>query len=521
MLKTPLDIITACGNNGWTDSFLWPHSQIKNHEIRHAVESSFFDFYSCRSETEKKLLRLLFNFLVKEHLVLINIFLVINGFKERGILPDASMQDDWNGISKGILLNGIPYQSAFKIPVFDKYSIKQKIKKFYQIRRRQLYSTIYGHTINKKSLILSPSGLLGELPKEDIKRKNFVLFDDIFNKKKASNHNFHELCKGLLQNSINLYNSFSIDLSPKLLTYLTSMHLYWAKMTEHYLLMAREYLLDKNYNKILVVSGHNYFNRVIIETANDLCIQTIAHEHGEPKSYYDTTINNYGELALSNDFVTYSNASVKIYSKNTRKYKKINENKIRFSISQIGVGEFHRKLLLKTNKIKESSKNIIYVAGSYVNDAFFMGNRPHDIVYYEWQIWLISTLLNLKYDVKIKLHPEGLLSRYPIRLPFDVEHLKGNFTKYIDYNCTYIFDTTYSSALNLAICTKNPIILINDQLNELDREVREDIENRVTIVNAFYDNRNRMRVAKEELQNALNLCSHNKDTGFAWKYLLS
>jgi hypothetical protein len=83
-----------------------------------------------------------------------------------------------------------------------------------------------------------------------------------------------------------------------------------------------------------------------------------------------------------------------------------------------------------------------------------------------------------------------------------------------------IFDTTCSTALQIALCGTNPIVLINCVINEMHESVLKDLAGRVEIVNGFFDNKNRFRVNLDELVSALEQCDKDKDYEFVRKYIV-
>jgi len=140
------------------------------------------------------------------------------------------------------------------------------------------------------------------------------------------------------------------------------------------------------------------------------------------------------------------------------------------------------------------------------------------MVYFEWQLWLWNLILKFGYHLYVKPHPEGLLTFTKIEFPESINILNGYFEEYLKEDCIFIFDTASSSALTYALASSHPIVFIDDKVNELDKNVKEEMKSRVELVKGYYDKRNRLRVNENEFMNALLNCSENKTYDFVENY---
>tara|TARA_Y100001980_G_C14543262_1_gene321944 strand:+ start:373 stop:1956 length:1584 start_codon:yes stop_codon:yes gene_type:complete len=509
-LTLPLDLNSIPKETNWRQNFYWPINSISLIKVREDLERILFQVLDeTESHDNKSILRIVFNFLIKEHICLYNALYVTQEATKAKFDLRVENQLLWNGLSKQIVNFGIP-----KKPIFTP---AENI--FYESRSWLNYlRSLKLSLISKKSknLVLSCGGILEDRLKNDLENSSVILFHTIFRSLENISIIDQKFINKISKLIYDYYESSKIDTSNALYNYIKKYHSALFRKTLQYLITADKYLLDSKYRKIFFTSGQNYFHRVVAESGRRNGIESVGHEHGEPKALKNSTINYYGELGLVSEFVTYTEECKNNYinfSINKRLLHKM--PKLRVSNNHSG-----NKIIDKTklSNIRKRSDTIMYVSGAYNNDAIFFAMRPHDIVYFEFQLWIWELLIDSGYDLKVKLHPEAISRYIDIDLPKGIKTIDGYFQDHLDENVIFLFDGSHSSALEYAIASNNPIIFIDNTVDQLDTSVKLDLSFRASVIDGFYDKKNRLRINPQDLTDAVSSCDHNKNHDFFQKY---
>jgi len=525
-ITIPLDILTANKKENWTDEFIWPVNSLDLLTVRKDIEMILYSILQKEDdELLMSILRVTFVQLVIEHLSLLNAILVIKGFKNLGYKLDASYQSNKQGLLKGLIMTGIPHKPIFLPVLPQRKSIKRHIKSMINASKR-----IVSVDLKKKGYrncsVLMNNGIAKEISEMSSGTFHWMdrydFFSQItFSNSKNNNHNISELVEKVTEDILKYWDSKQVSVKQSTKDYIYSYHSEFFFRTSDFLNSSKNTNMLQSRN-IWLGSSNNFFNRVIADIAKKKGGYISCHEHGEAKALYNTTFHEYGNLGLCDRYVTYTKICAELYEQGWTNALSITKKMPKIDVSPIGGGRFYYSLVRKNlhKGIKGNSRKLIYVSGGFNNDLNFLANRPHDMVYFEWQSWMLKAIKEMGYSVGVKYHPETLSIGRNILLGDSVEYLHGWFQDYLGRDDILIFDTTSSTALQIALCGTNPIVYINDSINEMHETVLNDLAGRVEIVEGYYDDRNRFRVKLSGLASALLHCDKNKDHEFVRKYLV-
>ena len=158
----------------------------------------------------------------------------------------------------------------------------------------------------------------------------------------------------------------------------------------------------------------------------------------------------------------------------------------------------------------------MYITSIYEMDRARRGASPLDRVRVDFQARHIRFLIEQGYEVLFKPHPES-----PLPLPAYFHHVKGltildePFMAVYDQADHIIFDYLHTSTFKEALHTNIPVTLIdleNTQWSEMGKKL---VANRISILQARFDEQNRVQDLGNELIYAMDLADAKaNDTSF-------
>jgi hypothetical protein len=525
MKHIPLDIFTSLDHENWIDDFQWPVSNEEIFKVRKILEKEVLRcFFNEKSELCRKILEISCNMLIIEYLSLYRTLLIIERSKSLDTVLDAGKQRQSWSLAKGLLNGGIPGQSIFYPKGFGtdyKQCLKSFVKillEFYKKDRRCFKRK------NWISLFLLPIGVVdgksdGKTP---FKFETICRWfpSDIDGKVAIPEKDLSGSAESLTHAMISIYGDHGLNLSQSVSGYMFELTYGYFRQTANYYVWNRN---RKNIPKnVWAGSGHNYYTRLLGRLVRDNNGTITCFEHGEPKAIYDNTNCGYGELGVCNKYMTYTRACAELYEDTWKNMLKLQSNMPEMIISPQG-GEPSWRRIFKTygkgKAISYKGRSVLYVSGGFRNDFTSHDCRLADMVYLEWQRYLFNTLSELGYDAAFKLHPEGILINRTFQPFEDINYLQDNFMDTLQMDNILIFDHTGSTALMVALCTNKPIVLIDNGFLELQPESRKYLSERCAIVDGYFDDRNRFRIVKNKLQEALDNSTKSKNFRFVHRYL--
>jgi len=285
---------------------------------------------------------------------------------------------------------------------------------------------------------------------------------------------------------------------------------------KYYNLINNIELADKN---IYAGTGANYYTRVLGQVAKDQGGHLHCFEHGEGKFLYNSSETDYTELGVADRFYTFTNESRKLFEKRVTNSTLIFDEK-KFIATKIGAAH------LKFNKNKTMNKifnykKIIYVCKSFLGNKVSTEVRVHDTVYLEWQQYICTQLCQKGFDVFIKYHPGTILLNKKFEIIKNVTYLYGHLSQYLDEDCTFLIDHPMSTTFGELLLANKQVVFIKMIHPDMHDEVFCDLEKSINVIEAFYDENNRIRVDIESLNAILIDGVKHYTSDFIKKYYLN
>ena len=129
--------------------------------------------------------------------------------------------------------------------------------------------------------------------------------------------------------------------------------------------------------------------------------------------------------------------------------------------------------------------------------------KPHDVVYMEWHRRLLQDIGRLGYTVFAKRHPKGMMAGKNIFDDVSTEELLQTSMASIEQRTdVYVIDFA-AAAFMESICTLKPVVFIDLKIRLMRPEVRSFLRKSVAIVDATFDQDNRVTIDQSDLREAL------------------
>lgn len=153
------------------------------------------------------------------------------------------------------------------------------------------------------------------------------------------------------------------------------------------------------------------------------------------------------------------------------------------------------------------TKRIMYVSGAYYGYYQACPPLPAGPVYLDWQHRLFDIMGRLSFEFIHKPHPGGLFHGHPPGLEEragpNIKTDQRPFEQAIqDIDC-FVFDFTATTTFSIALSTNKPIILLDICNVTFAEGVAEEIRKRCAIVKVDVDDRNRLSVTPERIEQAI------------------
>jgi hypothetical protein len=146
----------------------------------------------------------------------------------------------------------------------------------------------------------------------------------------------------------------------------------------------------------------------------------------------------------------------------------------------------------------------MYVAGGYLGERLgdFPSRKPPDVIYFEWQRWLLKALRSAGFRVVVKPHPKGVLREAELLQPLCDEIVQGNFDPNGHAVDCYLFDFAGAAFFD-ALASNRGIVLTDMGVRPLDPHSFDDLRLRCEVVRCTLTERNLFRVDTNSLVEAV------------------
>lgn len=258
-------------------------------------------------------------------------------------------------------------------------------------------------------------------------------------------------------------------------------------------------------SRLLAATGGNYASRLISHVFQSSGRPVIRFTHGGDRAIYDDWLWGLIELSFTDVYV--SHGTKEAFRIKERQEKQIIPmmNDAPPKITASG-SKFHANLakFADVRSVGLKPKTIMVSASSFTGPIKQIpGFKVHDLVYVDWQKRLLGMLKTWGYHVIQKRHPKGVFPSVPILDPYcDEEIITGTLPQHLHRADSIIFDFAGGGFVE-ALCSMKHVVLIDIPIRPFNSGTIEELRQCCEIVPASFDERNRIIVEEEVLQQAL------------------
>lgn len=523
-IRIPADVVTASRHPSWRENFRWPVSPLELPALRRRIEETLQSALAAEPDSRlRSVLIATYCRLVVEHLSLLHALLVVERFSQQATDLDASAQRPWNRIFGNLVSSREPVPMQLPALAPPMGAIKRARRAAKSMRQRLANLRPYGRHVPRLLFKHAPIAVeiaaLRAIPVRQVDEA--ALFSRRSQGPSRALPGVSRLADEMTERIRTVFRDAGAPCPTEITGHLRVYHQEIFGRAYSFLCDA-EVAVRRLRGEVWAGSGQNLLVRLAAEARRAQGERTVCFEHGESKALYDSSVNSYAELGCCDAFVTYTERCADLYRRQLAAIPNLHGESPDIDVSPVGIGELTSSFIPPTTSVRApiGTRRVLYVAGGFNNDLIYYAWRPHDMIYAEWQAWLLDRVREMGYPVAAKFHPEGLLHGSAPFVIRDVELLAGLFEEHAQRDDVLLFDTTCSTALQTALCTPNPIVLVHYPASELHADVKKAICGRVELVEGFVDERNRIRVSADDLNSALDQCASNKDFDFVREYLV-
>lgn len=506
----PVDIfeIKKYGVTGWQDEFFWPISDKYFLKLYKDIE----EFLRRQIDTQPKetadvlLVQSVFR---SEYLNFLHAIKAVDMIKKIGAQVLYSDKSLWY---KDIVSGGLTPIRRFKAGT-SKYDFvkinKSKISKllknitynYIPLRifrtKKQNDSTIIIYralTPIMKQHIKPLSDSLEFTSEEDWVRE--IAIRDI---PKTLSDNIEQLIQTVTEGLENIAKNNEIELHDNHIAYIQKITketiIYSAKIIYN-----AERIIGERSSIYILSSGFgDIFSRALYVAIRRKGGKVTSFSHGGNIGLYDTPSLAFSELALSDEFITYTQKSVELFENIKNNHPLLRKNGV--NIKSCDSDEFLK--LWRRYRNKPLPKNIkrVMVIG-YPHNQW---RKPHVAGYFsliqlDLELRIVDILTQVGYEVIYKAHP-GRITEVEGIFESRSRVLKGYFQDCLDAADAFLFGGIRTTAFPIALCTNKPIIAfkMEDEPYKPFSGAMELLQKRCSFIHTDFDERNRIVFDKDRL----------------------
>lgn len=269
---------------------------------------------------------------------------------------------------------------------------------------------------------------------------------------------------------------------------------------------------NKYTEKLLVTQMAKPLSKLLIISYQRLGCDVYGFHHGNDLGLKIYNIQHQSGRAHASKFIVPTNGILKAFQKNYGNHIIETKSKTRFySVNS----SYYKKNNIISNNINFNTKKKIMIMGTPANNNRYVhefGQFFYFKIYLEFCI--IKLLKNNGHYVIYKVHPdrkkeisglfENLVDEYIIE-PFENSWSKGDI---------YVFTDTGSSTFGFSLSTNRQIILLDNENDNINKDVKEMISKRIDIVNSYLDKEMKIKFNNELFLQLINKSDKYKDNTF-------
>jgi hypothetical protein len=271
--------------------------------------------------------------------------------------------------------------------------------------------------------------------------------------------------------------------------------------------LAAEKVKSRYLGEVLISGAPKYHGRLLGLTYQLHGKKVIRFEHGGERPFFDDPGWALSELRFCDEYRCFGWAGA---SGLTRNYAS-HQAGVLFDTSPLFLAQGskrHQKLWQKVQSTGgESYKRqaILYVPALYLGEqyrAVSVRFRMNDVVYLNWQIWLIKRLRENGHRVIIKSHPGGLSGVGNVLAKYADGFWRDRYDAAITQEFINVFDFPGTAMID-ALATPVPIVLVDSLFRPRNPYTFPDLAERVSIVDGYMTDENLFRVKPDDIKSAI------------------
>lgn len=236
--------------------------------------------------------------------------------------------------------------------------------------------------------------------------------------------------------------------------------------------------------------------------------------HGGDRSFFDDYFWSWVELPFADCYYGHGRGEAENVE---RRYREGRLRRLPGDATPRGVSAGSRKhetIAARARAPKQrDTGRIVYVPGGYIDEQFINFPSFHlpDIVFLDWQRWLLATLRSNGYSVAAKVHPKGPYASLSLLNDLADEIIGGHLDpNSLEGDC-FLFDFAGTAFFD-TLATGAGAVYCDFGNRPIDPHVARDLADRCAIVDVAADVRNRMRCRPEDLLSAVDRASRFEPT---------
>lgn len=247
--------------------------------------------------------------------------------------------------------------------------------------------------------------------------------------------------------------------------------------------------------------------------------QVISSVHGGEVGMSQSPVWRRTNLMFSDEFITYSSASAKLFKLIERKFP----SPFKYQTTFRPCASRQYRHMFHSRTPGSSAVRHVMVIGAAMN-GYMYASKPEgdfDLMQLDLELRIIDSLKKGGYRVLYKAHPDRLVECKGLFENYADEIFTEDFSLCMDQADAYVFPAFGTTATSYALCTNKPIVMISPgPFDGFEPGALEVFERRVALLRTRMDERNRIALDEQALVQALERAKEKIDHEFVTRYLL-
>ena len=267
----------------------------------------------------------------------------------------------------------------------------------------------------------------------------------------------------------------------------------------------RNLIGERRAGAVLVGGTPKHIGRLFAWQYKQLGRKVWRFAHGGERAFYDDYPWGLAELPFCDRYFCHSRAEAAHIARRRAEGRMAAAGPD--CIEFVGLGSRKHQAIHKLSRRNSRSRRVgtvMYVAGGYLGEelADFPSRKPPDVLYFEWQVWLLQTLRSLGYRVETKIHPKGVFREASLLKRYSDDVVDGFFEANGHQVDCYVFDFAGTAFFD-ALASNRGVVLIDMGVRPRDGNSFDDLRARCEIANCRLDSSNRFRIDTNVLAEAV------------------